>query len=122
MRISDWSSDVCSSDLLGAIALVDIATSDAVMAYPQLGDHLHQQLIQILAPADMRQQRAVAVVHRVPVQPVQIVSIEVFLLHAPHIVEDLRPPASRIDAPAPAAREVGRARSRAKGGPNVENS
>src|SRR3546814_8848760 len=49
MRISDWSSDVCSSDLLAAEALIDLFD-------PLLGDDEHDAML-TRAPLDLRANR-----------------------------------------------------------------
>src|SRR3546814_18264364 len=40
MRISDWSSDVCSSDLLHADHVGGLLTPDAALAFPEATVHL----------------------------------------------------------------------------------
>src|SRR5690625_6019621 len=73
-----------------AALAVDIATAHPVVTGVQLGNHLDHQAVEVLAPADMIYQRPVLLVDGVPVQPVKVVGVEVFFLHAPALVEEDR--------------------------------
>src|SRR3546814_18187829 len=53
MRISDWSSDVCSSDLVAAIlTIIGYSLNDTIVIYDRIREHLRKyrkmQIIQIL--------------------------------------------------------------------------
>jgi len=86
---------------------VHIAAADAIVAGLQLGNHLDHQRIEVLAPADMLDQRPVFGIHRIPVRAVQLIGVEVLLLHAPAFIEDLGPLGARLDVE-PQARGVER--------------
>ena len=77
---------------------VDIAAADAVVPDLQLADHLDQQFVQVLAALHELEQRLVARAHRAPVEAMHVRVVEVLLLHAPGLVEDLVPFLARIDA------------------------
>ena len=84
------------TDVRGSFA-VDIAAADAVMADLQLADHLDQQFVQVLAALHVLEQRLVARPHGLPIEAMHVRVVEVLLLHAPGLLEDLVPFLARID-------------------------
>ena len=81
---------------LDLFRLVNITAAGAVVTHLQFGDHFHHQRVEILAPPDMLYQRAVLVVHGLPVEAMHVIGVEIFLLHTPGLVKYLYPFLARI--------------------------
>ncbi len=81
----------------GAGSLVDISAANPIMANLQLGNHLNQHFVQILAPLHVGQHWLIFIVNPLPVDTMQCRIVEIFQLHPPGIIKDLLPLGGRID-------------------------
>src|SRR3546814_6827610 len=59
MRISDWSSDVCSSDLKSRVTILDPAFGKRTMRYAEVSEHFTGVALELTPTAEFKPAKAV---------------------------------------------------------------
>src|SRR3546814_6350728 len=90
MRISDWSSDVCSSDLLVGVAAIDLAQRDHAQRRLAAGGEQVLHVAHLHAGRVCAQQASIAEVEGVVHRARRVVRREVQRLEVVPVVLDLR--------------------------------
>ena len=76
----------------------EVAAADSMVADPQFAAHPLNHAIQIAASRNVRQERRILLLHRIPIGAVHVRRVEVVAIDPPGLIEYLGPLDPRVDA------------------------